>query len=803
MIRLLTSIIIIIIFLVIYLILFEVPSNDELKNPDIKIESSVFDLKGRSLGTYRLENRIPLKYSQLNPELIKALIASEDTRFYKHSGIDIKALLRVLFKTIILSNKESGGGSTITQQLAKQLYKRPYLKNKFFLWKYFLLFKSKLKEWIIALKLENIYSKEDILSMYLNKFEFINGAHGIESASITYFGKSQSALSLSEICTLIGMLKNPSLYNPIRYKRKTWQRRNEVLEKIEKLYNINLDSIKKTELNISNYKRIEHNVGPVPYFKYELAKWLTNMIRENQLLKPDGKLYDIYSDGLSIETTIDLDFQKYAEEASLEHMKLLQKEFLKQWKGKDPWTFEASQQEKLYRKNSLFNKVKDSERFKAIKQKYLTKSHLLLKSHLLDEVLFNICMVDQDSNVLYKNKYNFSQNVMDELTLFKESYKKEFLTKINMNVFDHELGEKNLEMSPFDSVIYHAMILQNAIIIMNPKNGEINSWVGGLNHKYFKYDHVTPRRSVGSTLKPFLYTLAMTKYGIKPCQTYKDIEYSIEPFESDFENKERWAPHNATEIYTTLKYNLYHGLLYSKNSVSVKLLKDMGTVEPLRDLLHQVGLDKNEKLSNGRLAIPKLPSVALGSVDINLIQLTAAYATFANGGTYHSPVFIKSIKDKFGNIIYKPTTVKRFVIDSLFNSIIVDMLKNNVSGEFTMNLKSENGGKTGTTNDQSDGYYIGITPTLVGGVWTGGGEKWIRFANIDIGQGYFTARPAFERFMKKIELDKKVIYNSRSKFQAPPKGFKELTNCIKFKTEPLPEFLRPKMKFKESKDTIR
>jgi penicillin-binding protein 1A len=743
-----------------YLLIVEVPSDQALRNPEIKEASKIYDAKGRWFGSYIKENRSLVTYKDINPHIKTALIAAEDNRFFEHSGIDFRAVMRVFFKSILMKKKESGGGSTITQQLAKQLYPRPYLKKKNSILRYFLLFKSKIKEWIIALKLEHLYSKEEIMTMYLNKFEFINAAHGIQAASITYFNKNQSDLDLIEAATLMGMLQNPSMYNPLKYAKRCESRRNEVLNKIEVLHEIKLDSLKSRPLNMSTFNRYKYIEGPAPYFRMVLAKWLEKTIKEKNLKKSDGSFYDIYSDGLSINTTIDLDYQKYAEKASNEHMQLLQAEFWKEWKHKDAWTFEANEDEKIKRQASLIQKAKESERFAHLQKRYSGKK--------LEEV-----------------------------------FEKEFHTAVAMKVYDLKLGEKTVTMTPMDSIRYHCMHLQNAFITLDPRSGQIKSWLGGLDYKYFKFDHATSRRSIGSTMKPFLYTTAMAYGKVKPCTMYKDQSYSIAPYEANFQNKELWAPHNATDVYTTLMYNLYHGLLYSKNSVTVKLLKDMGTIEPLRDLLDKVGISKNERLANGRLAVPQLPSVCLGAVDISLLQLIGAYSTFANEGVYTEPIFVLNIKDKNGKTIYAADQVTRRAIDPLYNAIMVDMLKNVVSGEFTMNLKSENGGKTGTTNDQSDGWFMGVTPTLVGGVWTGADDKWVHFRSIDIGQGYFTARPVFERFVKKLEADKSHLYDPTVRFPTPPAGFKELTNCAKIKTEPLPEFLRPKLRVIVEADSLK
>jgi penicillin-binding protein 1A len=792
--------------LVLYLFIFEIPSNETLRNPEIKEASLIYDVKGRLIDKYQQEYRIPIAAKEINVYIKQALLSVEDVRFYRHSGVDVKALFRVLFKTVILQEKESGGGSTLTQQLAKQLYKRPSLKNRNFFSRTFLLAKSKVKEWIIALKIESIYSKDEIMAMYLNKFEFINGAHGVESAALTYFGKNQKDLSIDEAATLVGMLKNPSLYNPIRFAKRTLERRNLVLNEMSRIHKVKIDSFLSKPLDMKNYQRNKSSEGPMPYFKNELAKWLTKLIKEKNIVKPDGTYYDIYGDALKIETTIDLDMQKYAEEASNEHMQWLQSWFFKMWKGKDPWTFAASPAEKEYRKQSLLQQAKSSLRYSALKEKTLKPIIQYFPSDLsiTDEGISYLTSEDKDESMLInidkenRKKYRVFKKsdayakVKPHLKALQTAFEKDFYTKTKMKVFDLKSGQIEIEMSPMDSVRFHAMHLQNAMVIMDPKSGQVKCWVGGLDYNYFKYDHVTPRRSVGSTMKPFLYTVAMMEKGMKPNQQYKDVEYSIEPGEGDFKNKERWTPHNATEVYTTLMYNMYHGLLYSKNSITVKILKEIGSIEPLRDLLDKVGLSKSATLPNGRLVIPQLPSVALGAIDIDLLQLTAAYATFANEGVYIEPIFIKSIKDKNGKLLYEPKQKKTRAIDPLYNSVMVDMLKNVVGGEFTMGLKSENAGKTGTTDNQSDGYFVGFTPSLIGGVWTGGDNKWIRFTNVDIGQGYFTARPAFEKFMKKLEKDTTGIYNYKLKFPNPPPGFKELTNCSKVKTEALPEFLRPK-----------
>lgn len=787
-----------------YIWVVEVPSDENLKHPEIKLASTLLDTNGKFIGLYQSEYRSEISYEQLNPMVKECLLAAEDIRFFEHNGIDFRALARVGIRTIIMQESSSGGGSTITQQLAKQLYPRPAMKNRNFLTKTFLLVKSKLKEWIIALKLEKIYSKEAILTMYLNKFEFINGAHGIEAAALTYFGKNQSNLALDEAATLVGMLKNPSLYNPVRFPDLVHKRRNEVLTKLEEQSKKSLSPIKDTRTNLSAFKRYEHYDTIVPYFKNSLEKFLSAIIKENNLKKSDGTYYDIYSDGLTIESTIDLGMQKYAEHATLEHMAWIQKWWGYDWTKRDPWTYQAGDREKEQRLMSLEQKAKASIRYENLRNKILnpvisstgfnlTEEEIKYLIHKKNNLKSNVILEPKRekylASILKSKDFGKVSNAYDSL---QKAYKVEFGQKVKMYIFDHKNGRKQVNMSPADSVRYHARLLQTGLIAIDPQSGYVKCWNGGLDYDYFKYDHVLSRRSVGSTLKPFLYTIAMTEKGIKPCQEYQDIPYEILPGEADFKNKEPWKPENATKINTKLMYNLYHGLLYSKNSITVKLLKEIGSVEPLRDLLTKMGIDKNEKLPNGRLAVPQLPSISLGAVDITLMQLTAAYATFANQGIYTQPILIKSIKDKSGKIIYQPKPKTTKAIDPLYNAITLDMLINNESGFFSMHLKSPNGGKTGTTDDQSDGWFVGLTPSLVVGVWTGGDDKWIRFIREDVGQGYFTARPVFEKFIRKLESDKSGLYNPKATFATPPDGFKALTNCKKVKTEKLQEFLKPR-----------
>lgn len=789
--------------LALYVKIKEVPTDIELLHPNIAVASHLLDTKGREIGIYQKEFRIPVLYDEINPFLKDGLIAVEDSRFYEHGGVDFRAVLRVFFKTILMRDDRSGGGSTLSQQLAKQLYPRPKVASGNKMVKTFSLVKSKLREWFIAWKLEKLYTKDEILTMYLNKFEFINGAFGIEAAAQTYFGVHQNDLKPEESAVLIGMLKNPSLYNPVRSPNLVKARRNEVLSKIGTQEAVKL---KETEMDLSRFSRIYEPDTLVPYFKNSLVKYLENLIKENNLVKADGNYYDVFRDDLIIESTIDLDIQKYAEKASLEHMEWLQSWLDKDWSKVKPWEKSDDEFSATIKQEVIERRAKASRRYQlmlsSILYPVLTRDLAFLTE---DDIAWMVDKSENKSTLSYRDetKKKRLEEVMssDHFPQIKEAwnrlqsrFKSEFETKIEMKVFDYKQESKIVEMTPMDSIKYHLMLWQTAVVGLNPQTGHVKCWNGGLDYNYFNLDHVYTRRSIGSTAKPFVYTLAMTEKDIKPCDTFKDTFYTIMPGEGDFKNKEPWQPENATKVNTTLMYNLYHGLRYSKNTITVRLIKELGSVKPLINLWDQMGIPKDETLPNGQLAVPDLPSIGLGAIDITLLQLTGAYATFARRGEYLEPILVKSIKTKDGHLIYESRPRPKKVIDPLYNAIMLDMLENNEKGEFSMHLKSKNGGKTGTTDNQCDGWYVGLTPELVVGVWSGGEEKWIHFIRDDVGQGYFTARPLFEKFIKYLEKDTTGIYNSEALFPYPPIGFKELTSCSKEKTEPLPEFVRKQLR---------
>jgi len=787
----------------------DLPSFQDLENPEYDLASIVYDIKGVPFGKYYVENREEISFEELAPQIPNALLATEDIRFFEHSGIDIRALFRVGFKTVLLQDEDSGGGSTITQQLSKLLYKRPNLSGKGSIGRFVELVKVKLKEWITAVKLERSYTKQEIISMYLNKFEFINGAHGIQAAAQTYFNKNQDELEDAEVAVLIGMLKNPSLYNPKRFPEKSQKRRDIVLSqmlKYDKIPQEAYDTLVAKTLDMSNFKRSTHSEGPAPYFRSELTKWLRNLLQKDELRKPDGTAYNIYTDGLQITTTIDLTYQKHAEQAVKEHMKWNQERYWRVWgKGMNPWTYDADSLQLIIRSRVLERKMKETERYLSLHKKHLEDIKLKLQKEIGDvslsenviKTLIDIKKkrislnyaaknnrIKSDDKGIYKDiiaSKLFEQLIGNFENLEKE-YKEVFKKKIPMRVFDYsEDGEKEVEMSPRDSVRYHNQILQAGMMSVNPQTGHIKAWVGGVDHKYFKYDHVNSNRQVGSTIKPFVYTTAMAFQGISPCQEYEDVQYSIAPGDANFQVNEQWSPANANEEFTGNSYNLFQGLLYSKNSITVRLVKEMGNVELIRDLLAAVGIDIDRPLSNGTPMVPSVPAICLGAMDLPVFDMVGAYTTFANNGEYTQPIFVSKIEDKNGKVLYTGIPKRNRAINPLYNHVMLDMLRNNVGGSYGMGLKTEIGGKTGTTNDYADGWFMGVSPELVSGVWVGGEDKWIRFTTLNDGQGFVMARPIFEKYMRAIENDEECDHNSDKEFGVPPPEFFALIDCDKYK----------------------
>lgn len=794
-----------------YLSFDDIPTFEELENPKYFNASIVYSNDGTPYGKYFVENRESITYDDLNPYLVDALVSTEDERYFQHTGIDLRALVRVATKTLLLGKSSSGGGSTITQQLAKLLFQRPDLSGKGKIGRALMLTKVKLKEWITAVKLERAYTKEEIMAMYLNKADFIYDSHGIQAASQTYFGKSQDKLDLIEAAVLVGMLKNPVQYNPRINPERSMVRRNVVLGQMERqglIPQIVVDSLSQVPIDNSRFKREVHTSGPAPYARMELTKYLKDILADPKHYKPDGNPYNIYRDGLKIYTTIDLNYQRHAEQAMFDHMKQLQDRFFTVWKNKDPWEYGADKNQRRVRERGLNYRIRESGRYKGIWDKYfgeleeeienkvgltrLNEDILLLiqreesKPGTLDRMVRNKELSSSRADDYKKLlKSDLWPKVKEQFAVFEIAVRKSFQTKVKMKIFDYnEKGEKEVTMTPYDSVIYHRMHLQIGSLAVDPHTGHIKAWVGGINHKYFKFDHINSRRQVGSTFKPFVYATAIALQGISPCQEFEDIQYTIPAGDPNFQLLDPWSPSNANGKFTGQPYNLFQGLLESKNSISVKLMMLLSNVEAVRGLVHNLGIDSSATRYDGGYVIPKAPSICLGASDLTVMEMTGAYTAFANNGVYVKPILITRIEDKNGKLIYSAKPKRNVAINPDYNYVMVELLKNNISlAAGRQKIKSEWGGKTGTTNDYTDGWFMGVTPNLVVGTWVGGEDPWIRFLSLANGQGAVMARPFFMNFLESLENDPDCDYDPNAKFPPEPEDLEIELDCERYKLE--------------------
>ncbi len=774
----------------------DLPTFEQLENPSEYEASEVYTSDMTVLGRYYLENRVPIDFQNISPHLIKALIATEDKRFYKHSGIDFRALGRVLVKSILLRSGTSGGGSTISQQMAKLLYTDRPARN--------IAERSiqKFKEWITAVKLERSYTKEEIIAMYLNHFDFLNYSHGIQAAAETYFGKDQKDLTIEEAAMLIGMLKNPSLYNPNRRPELVAQRRMVVLKQMEKLGYLSTesyDSLKALPIDMSNFQKSSHNIGLAPYFRMEMRKELKKILARKENLKPDGTPYRMDSDGLRIYTTIDHRIQEHAETAMVKHMRSLQKRFFRHWNiiREDPWEYDEDESLVDIKMDNLKAQIRNTERYRSlrrnefdtVRQKFnkifdhefsdidLVRIEKQSKNReYLSEMLLKK-YISKKQRDLYRRvvKHEEGKNLLKSWGDFQKRVKQEFEKKTKMRVFtyENEHFEKDTTLSPLDSIKYHRKHLQTGILAVDPRTGHIKAWVGGINLKYFQHDHIHTSRQVGSTFKPFVYATAIAFQGISPCSKIYDIQYTISKGEGNFHMQDDWSPKNSDGEYAAEPITLYEGLRESKNTVSVYLMKQIGDVEPVRTLAGNMGVDQRK--------LPPVPSLCLGSADISLYEMTGAYAAFANNGVFIKPSFIKQIEDKNGKVIYRSVPNEEQALQSHANYVIVDMLKNALRGRGgSHELTSEVGGKTGTTQNHSDGWFMGITPSLVVGTWVGGEDRWIRFRDLQNGQGSVMARPVFIDLIKRLEADKEADFDKNAKFYKPPGDLNISIDCEEY-----------------------
>lgn len=689
------------------------PSFEDLENPESNLATEVISSDGVTIGKFYNENRTPIKYEDLPQSLVKALVATEDERFYKHSGIDARRTLGAVLKL-----GSDGGASTLTQQLAKLLFHGEGSTFKLFR------VIQKVKEWIIAVKLERQYTKNEIIAMYLNKADFVNTAVGIRSASKVYFGKEPRDLTIDEAAMFVGMLKNPSLYNPLRRLEKVRLRRNTVLGQMVR--NGILDQATKDKLAgkpiVLHFHPESHKEGTATYFREYLREYMKNWAKENK--KPDGSDWDIYSDGLKIYTTIDSKIQEHAEEAVQAHMKNLQKEFFEQQKDN---------------KNAPFLKITPEE-----------------TSRIMDKAM----------------KSSERWRIMKEDDKSEEEIIASFGVKTKMKIFSWK-GEIDTLMTPTDSIRYYKHFLQAGLMSMEPKTGHIKAWVGGIDYKYFQYDHVGQgARQVGSTFKPFVYATAIEQLGMSPCDSIIDSPFMIHKGRHNV--TEDWEPKNSDRQYRGM-VTLRRALANSINTVSAKLMDKVGP-EAVVALTKKLGVKSD---------IPVQPSIALGAVEITVEDMVAAYSTFANQGVYIKPQFISRIEDKNGVVLYETVPESHDVLNKDIAYAVIKLLEGVTEEGSGVRLRTQSGGsgdnrwtgypymftnpiagKTGTSQNQSDGWFIGMVPNLVTGVWVGCEDRSARFKGITYGQGATAALPIWGYMMKKCYEDKDLLI-SKDPFERP------------------------------------
>ena len=687
----------------------EMPDFRQLENPKTNFASEIISSDNKVLGKYYFnDNRTPIEYEDINPETINALIAIEDERFYSHPGIDLKATLRA----IVFLNQR-GGASTITQQLARQLFVGVRSRN------IFQAITQKIKEWVIAVRLEKQYTKEEILTMYLNIYDFGYYGDGIKSASNIYFSKEPIDLKVEESAMLIGMLQNSSLYDPIRRPEITKNRRNLVLMQMSKNNYITKkeeDSLRTLPLTL-DYTPQSHRQGLATYFRSYLRGFMKDWTSKN--FKNDSTKYNLYVDGLKIYTTINSKMQKYAEESVEEHMINLQKEFFIQndTLSTAPFLDLEEEEEETIMKRAM----RRSERWRKSKLSGMTNEEI------------------------------------------EESFNK----AVDMTVFSWN-GDIDTIMSPIDSIRYYKHFLRAGMMSMNPKNGHVMAWVGGINYRHFQYDHVMlSKRQIGSTFKPFLYATAIDQLKLSPCDMLPDLIHCIEPYK--YGNPEPWCPTNSSDKYGGMR-TLSNALANSKNTISAQLIDKVGP-KPVADLARNLGVSSN---------IPNVPAIALGTPDLSVYEMVGAYGAFANKGIYVEPVMVTKIEDKNGTIVYQSKPNTKDVISEESSYVTLKLLEgvtkfgsgarlrhniaedernhvyNNVVTGYPYEFKNDIAGKTGTTQNQSDGWFIGMVPNLVTGVWVGGEDRSIHFKEIAYGQGATMSLPIWGLFMNKCYADEEL-----------------------------------------------
>ena len=688
----------------------EMPDHTQLENPETNLATEIISSDGLTLGKFYFnDNRTPVAYEELPTHLVDALIATEDARFHDHAGIDARGTVRAF---AFMGSK--GGASTISQQLARQLFVGVRSKSKLEA------VTQKVKEWVIALRLERQYTKEEIIAQYFNIYDFGNNADGIRSASRIYFGKEPKEIDLRESAMLVGMFKNSSLYNPRRNPEGVKNRRNVVLGQMEKYGYINeevKDSIKQMDLGL-NYSPESHNEGIATYFREYLRDFMKDWIRNNP--KADGSKYDLYSDGLKIYTTIDSRMQAYAEEAVARHMPRLQAEFFHQNTPNRNPTAPFLELDNAEIKDLMDRSMRRSERWRVMKKEGKTDKEII----------------------------------------------KSFDTPTKMRIFSWDAPGREIDtiLKPIDSMRYYKSFLQPGMMSMDPQTGHVKAWVGGMDYKHFQYDMVKQgKRQVGSTFKPFVYATAIDQLHLSPCDEFHDIPFCIE--KGKYGNTEEWCPKNSGEKYGGTR-TLKNALANSVNTITAQLMDKVGP-QPVVDLVKKLGVESE---------LLPVPSIALGTPDLSVYEMVAAYSAFANKGVYTKPVMVTSIVDKNDTVLYQFSPESRDVLSEEAAYVTVKLLEGVTLGGSGIRLRTTGAerykpefkeiitgypyqftnpiaGKTGTTQNQSDGWFMGMVPNLVTGVWVGAEDRSVHFKTITYGQGASMALPIWGMYMKSCYED--------------------------------------------------
>ena len=696
------------------------PTFEELENPQTNLATQIISCDGKVLGSYYVENRSNVRFSDLSPYLPQALVSIEDERFYSHSGIDGKSLFRVAYG--VLTGNKKGGGSTITQQLAKNLFPRGENLSKA------KLVLRKFQEWITATKLEYNYSKDEIIAMYLNTVAFGHNAYGIRSAAKTFFDKDPKDMNLEESALMAGVVNAPTRFSPVRNPERSMQRRNLVLKSMVKNGYITeevYDSVSLIPIDMSHFGVMDHNSGQATYFREQLRKELTEWSKTH--FRPDGKPYNIYRDGLKIYTTIDSRMQRYAEEAVREFMGgSLQPSFYKHWEGRKNAPFSLTDQDQI---DALMEaSMKRSDRYRTLKDRGM----------------------DPDS------------------------IRKVFDIPVPMTVFSWD-GPIDTVMTPWDSIMYYKWFLQASLVSIESHTGHVKAYVGGIDYRYFKYDHVMQaQRQVGSTFKPFLYALAMQEGEYTPCTKIPNIPYNIELEDGKF-----WSPRNSGGKHINEEVTLKWALAQSNNWISAYLMNRFGP-QAVISMARRMGVES---------PIDPVPAICLGVCDLKLIEMVGAMSTFANQGVYIKPIFITKIEDKNGNVIERFTAEESEAMSEVTAYKMIELMKGVVQSgtgvrlRYKYNLNNPIAGKTGTTQKNSDGYFMGITPDLTTGVWVGAEDRSVHFRSTELGQGSRTALPIWALYMQRVYADP-TLRISQGNFTKPTATDVDLNfDCDKYEID--------------------